>query len=101
VKALSIKREYAEAIMRGKKRIEYRTWRTTFRGLLVVHASGKGGALLGTVEVTNCIGCKGDWEWTLRNPRPFAAPIPAKGRLMLWDLSPQQEAAVKRALAAA
>jgi hypothetical protein len=101
VKALSIKREYAEAIMAGTKTVEFRTWRTHHRGRLVVHASGKGGALLGTVEVTDCIGCQGDWEWTLRNPRPFAAPIPAKGRLMLWDLSPQQEAAVKRALTAA
>jgi hypothetical protein len=101
VKALSIKREYAEAIMRGTKRIEYRTWKTKFRGLLVVHASGPGGALLGTVEVTDCVGSPGEWEWNLKNPCPFASPIPAKGRLMLWDLSPEQEAAVTKQLAAA
>jgi hypothetical protein len=98
MKAVSIKRPFAEAIMAGKKTVEFRSWRVRHRGLLVIHASGPGGALLGTVEVTDCVGSPGDWEWNLRNPRPFAVPVPCKGRLMLWNLSAAQEAAVRKQL---
>lgn len=39
MKALSIKQPFAELILSGKKKIELRTWNTTFRGEFYVHAS--------------------------------------------------------------
>lgn len=37
-KALTIKRPWAWAIAAGIKRVENRTWRTRFRGLIAIHA---------------------------------------------------------------
>ncbi|WP_436493404.1 hypothetical protein [Actinokineospora sp. HUAS TT18] len=39
VKALSVARPWAGLIIAGHKPVENRTWSTTFRGLLVIHAS--------------------------------------------------------------
>lgn len=41
MKALSIKQPYAQLIAEGIKDIENRTFRTTFRGTIYIHASGK------------------------------------------------------------
>lgn len=71
--------------------------------------------LLGLVDVVGCCTALmtgngectcGPWampdqcHWQLANPRPLPAPIPAKGALGLWALSPQQEAAVLGQVAA-
>jgi len=85
-RALSIRSPYAEEIMAGSKQVEYRTWRPRVApGRIAVHRSGKGGAIIGTVEVYEITGHDGDWEWHLRAPRP-CEPIPIKGRLNLWHL---------------
>ena len=48
MRALSVQQPWAWAIAAGKKPIENRTWPTTYRGLLAIHASKKldDGALL-------------------------------------------------------
>ena len=38
IKALTICQPYAGVIMDGRKRVENRTWRTNYRGPLVIHA---------------------------------------------------------------
>lgn len=38
MKALTICQPYATMIVRGEKRVENRTWPTTYRGLLYIHA---------------------------------------------------------------
>ena len=98
MRALSVKRKWAELIVQGKKREEWRSWQTRHRGLLVIHASGKGGALVGVVEVVDVVGVPGEYAWQLRKARRFAVEIPARGRLMTWTLTPEQERAVRRAL---
>lgn len=40
MKALSIKQPFVELILQGKKKIELRSWNTTFRGTFYIHASG-------------------------------------------------------------
>lgn len=47
MKALTIFQPYAELILSGQKRIENRTWRTAYRGLVLLHA-GKSTAWLAT-----------------------------------------------------
>jgi hypothetical protein len=94
--------------MAGIKDVENRTWRTNYRGRLVIHA-GSGidregmnehgqllanyphAAILGTVKLVDCVqhsaspwAIAENWHWLLADPRPFDAPIPAKGKLGLW-----------------
>jgi hypothetical protein len=38
MKALSIKQSFAELILQGRKKIELRTWNTSFRGEFLIHA---------------------------------------------------------------
>lgn len=41
MKVISIKEPFATLIMNGNKKIETRSWKTTYRGELYIHASGK------------------------------------------------------------
>lgn len=100
-RALSIRQPYAEQIMRGSKRIEYRTQPTKVRGRVYIYASLTPGdkrdfqcmkaqpgdfpvgVLVGTVEIVDCTGQSGNYEWHLRNPvrlletvRPTRKPQP-------------------------
>jgi len=100
--ALSVRQPYAELILRGTKRIEYRRALTTKRERVYIYASltpGAGddfealnskpgglptGVLVGTVEIVDCQGKPGDYEWHLARPqrlkklvRPKRQPQPA------------------------
>lgn len=93
LRALSIRQPHAEAIMRGVKKIEYRTRPTKVRGTIYIYASlgryspaeeaemmaGYGiddvacddlprGVILGTVELHDCDG----GEWYVRSPERAA-----------------------------
>jgi hypothetical protein len=110
-RALTIRQPWASLIIEGHKDIENRSRPTRHRGLLVIHAGLATeedalhqyrrllqrpddlphGAILGTVEVVDCIeGARsrwaepGNWHWVLADPRPFRKPIPVKGALSLW-----------------
>ncbi len=88
--------------MRGKKKIEYRSRPTKFRERVYIYASltpgdeatwktiklSPGdlptGVLIGTVEVVDCTGEPGDYEWHLAKPvrakrlmKPKRIPQPA------------------------
>ena len=97
MKALSIRQPYASQIASGKKRHEYRSRRTTYRGPLLVCSSkapdpgGEGlpcGVTVCTVEVVDCIqdprGGLG-WAWVLKNPK-HVEPRPIKGVLGFYDV---------------
>lgn len=84
MKTLSIRSPYAEQIISGEKVIEFRSWKPKFRGRFLVHRSGKGGGIIGSVELFDVTGEPGDYEWHLREP--IALPFcPCKGRLNLWE----------------
>jgi len=125
MKALSIRQPYAWLIVSGIKTLENRTWRTDYRGPLLIHAGLRideamirhilrqcrsvgepitrdemsemriGGAVVGVVDLVDCTQSPtgedaqwhnpGAWAWILRNPRQIS-PIPARGRLGLFDL---------------
>lgn len=74
MKALTIRQPWATLIMQGVKRYEFRSWKTNFRGEVLIHA-GKGidkeaverlkkylpegelplGKILGKVNITDCV----------------------------------------------
>lgn len=117
MKALSIKQPWAHWIATGVKTIETRTWRTHFRGEVLICISkavdGKElalfdvlpfGLLLGhAVAVTYLADCRpmtpedghaamypwapGRWAWVLEGTRPIR-PFAVKGQLGLFEVAP-------------
>lgn len=100
--ALSIRQPYCEQILQGEKTIEYRSKPTKRRGRVLIYASLKPGpeeewewmglepgdlptgVIVGSVEVVDCTGEDGDYEWHLANPerairlrKPKNQPMPS------------------------
>jgi hypothetical protein len=92
-RALSIRQPYVEQIMRGTKIVEYRSMLTRIRGRVYIYASltpgpenqfrqmkakpgdFQTGVIIGTVEIVDCTGIPGDYEWHLANPERLQSPI--------------------------
>lgn len=104
LKALTIKQPWASLIVEGVKDVENRSWRTNYRGRLIIHAAatpvrgmqseGPTSAILGSVDVIDCVrdsdsdwASEGAWHWVLVNPVRFRRPISCKGTLGLWDVT--------------
>ena len=93
MRALSIRQPHAEAIMRGVKRVEYRSCPTNIREIICIYAAlGRysreeeskmmrqygiksvscddlpRGVLIGTVELYDCTGQDRDFSWHVRKP---------------------------------
>ena len=98
MRALSIRQPFAEQILVGKKRVEYRTLKTNIRERVYIYAGlqladGEPdpkkalpmGVIVGTVEIVDCTGKKGDYSWHLRNPRRLSRPRKPERRPMpVW-----------------
>lgn len=90
MRALSVRQPFADQIIKGTKRVEYRSRPTNIRGRVYVYASEtpgspKGeslrrGVVIGTVEIHKCTGKPNDYQWHLRNPKPLAKPKKPTGR---------------------
>ena len=93
VRALSVRQPHAEAIIRGVKKIEYRTRATRIRERIYIYASlGRyspgveaewmskygitdvrcedlpRGVIIGTIELNDCTGSGRDYHWHMSNP---------------------------------
>jgi hypothetical protein len=72
MKAISIRQPWADLILQGRKTLELRSWKVSYRGTLAIHASQTvereecqafgmdpdgvtAGALIGTVELTGIV----------------------------------------------
>ncbi len=103
MRALSVCQPFAEQIMRGTKKIEYRTRPTNIRERVYIYASKsprpiedwKGmdmrpgdlptGVIVGTVEVVGCTGRPGDYKWHLSNPQRLSRRLkPRKHPQPIW-----------------
>lgn len=117
MKALTVCQPYADQIAKGEKVIENRTWPTTVRGRVAIHA-GKSrswldpddeterpamafGAIVATAELYGCVrvdrlppelagrhDANGPWCFLLRDIRPCDSPIPVRGAQGWWDWQP-------------
>jgi hypothetical protein len=116
MKALSVCQPWAWAIVAGIKKVENRSRPTRHRGPLVIHASRSRrylredfadllpglppaeeldfGALIGVVEVVDCVplaGVEGDpfangpWCWLLARARQIR-PVPCKGQVSFFNI---------------
>jgi len=113
VKCITIKQPWAWLIAAGLKDIENRTWRTAYRGRLLIHSAmvpddvdlpeiearhgitiDRGalhnGVTVATVKLHNIVTHHpspwfvGPLGWVLRDAQPVE-PIPMKGRLSIYD----------------
>jgi len=136
MQAISLTQPWAQLVVLGSKRVETRSWPTNYRGEIVIHAS-KGfpalsqalchehptyrralgqlwepdnlplGAIIGTVEITDCLPTEkaddiglyshhaewsfgdygaGRYMWLLSNPVLYSEPMPCKGALKIWTV---------------
>ena len=109
MRAITIQQPWASLIMAGIKTVENRTWATSHRGRLAIHAGRKfddeaieilraagidpepwldapRGVVLGTVELTDVVDYASPdlFDPDVRTD-PLANPIPAIGALGLWE----------------
>lgn len=103
MRALSVRPEYADAIARGEKRIENRSWGRAVRGPIALHRCGRAGAIIGVMEISAVLSAdearqrypeqvafiSGPLCWVIDSFRP-CHPIPCKGRLCLWQAPDEQ-----------
>jgi hypothetical protein len=97
MKAITVKREFADRIANGTKRYEVRNFRTDYRGPVVVTVSKEKIALcmvnlmaiadsllfFETGEITAEELAYGKWGWQLSTPIRVK-PMPVRGQLGLW-----------------
>jgi hypothetical protein len=130
VKAITVQQPWSWCIATGHKKVENRSWVTSYRGPLAIHA-GKTvdnanldlvknllvelgvipdletkvphphlkatGAVVAVVDLVGICtdsarcycgvwGAMGQNHWRLENVRALAEPVPANGRLQMWDI---------------
>ena len=100
-KALATKQPFASLIAIGKKRIEYRSWSTKYRGPLVIIASSQPrredarkypklaqptSCLMALVDLVDVTGDRGSYEWHLENATPLVQTPYKKSRVMTFTL---------------
>lgn len=103
MKALSVKQPHAERIARGEKRQEFRSWRVSYRGPLLIVASKAPdvdaceeygidpasvphGVAICVVDLVHVEGDPGDYAWRLARPRRVR-PVPLRGFAALYTVS--------------
>ena len=105
MKALTVHPIYAMKIVTGIKTVECRTWKTDYRGDILITSSAKKfkgtipGHVLGIVELVDVVPFKKEhlqaadmigmpdvdsYAWIIKTPR-IIKPIPIKGKLSLWE----------------
>ena len=94
-RAFSVHQPYADQILRGTKKYEYRSRPTHIRGRVYIYASIKSrqrksqliqGRILGTVEVISChwsprLNC---YRWKLSRPKRIRPRIPRNHPQPVW-----------------
>lgn len=104
MKALCLKEPFASLVLEGKKTIETRKWKTSYRGKLLLCASKTpksaiSGKAFATAELIDCRKMTKDDEdsacckiyhransWMLKDIKPIK-PFPVKGQLGLFDIN--------------
>ena len=108
-RVLTIKQPWAHLIINGIKRVENRSWKTDYRGLILIHAGQAYdesyqrdrtfgvdpaqltyGAVIGTADLVDIVTehsspfFVGPFGWVLENARPIE-PIPLRGQQRLFN----------------
>ena len=106
MQSLSVRQPWASLIANGSKTIEVRSWRTAYRGPLLICASARQcdglptGVAVAIVDVVDCCPSKfidslasccpatpAHFSWVFSAVHRLAVPFPVKGRLHLYDVA--------------
>lgn len=120
MKALTVRQPHANAIVYYGKDIENRSRCLDVRGTIALHTGAQldnsvylpdnfrkqivRSAIIGVVDILDCVDDHeskwffGPYGYVLENPRPLLKPIPCKGKLGFWNLSPEIEREIRRQL---
>lgn len=110
MKALTVHPAYAMCIVTGQKTVECRTWKTSYRGPVLICSSAKKmhgsipGHALGVVDLVDVVPFAREhiapsmedgmiynaYAWILKNPRCIE-PLPVKGKLSLWNFDQDEK----------
>lgn len=93
MKALSVRGDYVMDMITGKKKIEYRTWSTKYRGPLLMCSTAKKVAGSAPGYATCVVNLKSiEWDdfdeefhWNIEL-QDLIKPIPVKGQLKLFNV---------------
>ena len=123
MKVLTIKEPWATLIIEQYKKYEFRSWKTNYRGKILIHAglniekdvlerfkdydlTYSPGTIIGEANLVDCIlvdeefneeltkrnpvvygrsNHARNYAWKLENIKKYDKPIPAKGKLGLWN----------------
>lgn len=93
MKALSVRGDYVMDMIAGKKKIEYRTWQTKYRGPLLMCSTAKkvAGAVPGyAICVVNLKSIEWsdfdeEFHWNIEL-KDLIEPVPVKGQLKLFNV---------------
>jgi hypothetical protein len=106
-RVLTIRQPWAHLIIEGIKPVENRSWSTSYRGLILIHAAQARdaelisqfdldpdalayGAVIGCADLVDIVDdhpspfFNGPCGWVLRKPQRIE-PIPLQGKLSLWE----------------
>lgn len=103
MRVLTVRQPWASLIVAGHKDVENRTWATTYRGRVLIHAASRLdptgpatdlptplGVVLGSVEIVDCVrnaaspwACPDCWHWMLARAEAWRYPVPHRGGLGL------------------
>lgn len=119
LKVLSIKQPWAQLIAEGLKDIENRTWKTNYRGKILIHSTkqmdkdfplefdkerkklqfynGYSSAIIGEVEILDCVKNHNSiwaetecWNFVLGNAVLYKDPLlNISGKLGIWNWKPE------------
>jgi hypothetical protein len=133
MKAITLRQPWAWAIINAGKDIENRNWKTHFRGRVAIHAALgmtrdeyekayrymrninrrikipayaglERGAIIGTVEIVDCVHDSnslwfmGEYGFVLAHPKRLPEPIPCKGALSFWNVPEHIESLINKAI---
>lgn len=88
MKALVIRQPWASQIISGKKKIEYRSWQTKYRGEILIVSEKKA---IGIMNISN-IKYNPEtkmFEWIISDVRKIK-PFPVRGKLGLFEVPVHQ-----------
>lgn len=110
MKAVTIKQPFASLIVHGIKKFEYRTWRTKYRGDILIHAGAstvkdqlyrldntdiiiENSRVVGKVTITDCVLITdenseyyGLYAWCLEDPVIIKSDVVVKGKLSFFEI---------------
>ena len=104
MKCLSIKEPFASLIINGYKKYEFRSWKTNYRGKILIHASKSyakvavnrfeklnlkyfPGCIIGEAEIIDCILITKEFEDSLKNENKLVYGISGDRKGYAWVLS--------------